>query len=378
MNDADPSSSRDHLLDLACEANRRLLGPDQAEQLARLDRERPSLEAWMDRLVASAETEQALSLAGALARFWWMRGDAAAGLARIRRALALQGGSDRARASALIGAGSLLYATGDFRGAREHHERAAALLEPGDDPEIARALDGAGMAARQSMDLADAAALHGRALAILRRLPAPAELALCLNNLGVVAFFQGDLAAARAYHEEALALRESAGDSRGEASSLNNLGQIARLSGDLPAARALTEEGLKIRRGLGDAWGIAGSYCNIAMIFARLRDLEAARAHLRGAIAGFRGVDDPLGIIECLEAGAEIAAAEGKWSDAVALATSATDRRARLPAPRAPVHERALHALLAEARGALGEDAFALATREAGERADRLLAHGRG
>lgn len=383
----------DELLALAQEANRHLLGPDQAQWLAYLERERPSLEALLDRHIASGQSEKALSLAGALARFWWMRGHAAGGLALTRRALALPGGSERARASALIGAGSLLYATGDFRAAREHHERAVKLLQAGDPgldaeppdslldatppdslPSAARALDGAGMAARQSMDLADAAALHARALGILCRAAAPAEMASCLNNLGVVAFFRGDLAVAEEHHQEALALRERAGDARGKASSLHNLGQVARFAGDIAAARSLTEQGLAIRRALGDVWGMAGSHCNLAIVTARLGDFDAARAHLREAIAGFRAVSDPLGLCECMEAGAELAAAERRWPDVVALITSAADRREALPAPRAPVHSHALAGLLAEARDALGEDAYAAALHEQREPADEVLA----
>jgi tetratricopeptide (TPR) repeat protein len=373
----------DDLHELAQEANRHLLGPDQAEWLARLDREQPALEALLEGFVAAGEGEKALSLAGALARYWWMRGHAAAGLVLTRRALALPGGSERARAAALIGAGSLLYATGDFRGARDHHERAVKLLQTGEPdsnaeppessvdvtppeslPSAARALDGAGMAARQSMDLVDAAALHARALGILCRAAAPAEMALCLSNLGVVAFFRGDLAVAREHHEEALALRERVGDTRGRASSFNNLGQVARVAGDLASARILTERALRIRRRLGDVWGAAGSYCNLAIVTARLGDTTAARSYLREALAGFRAVSDPLGICECLEAGAELAGAEGRWADAVALVTTASERREALPAPRPPIHANILAGLLADARAALGEDAYAVALRE--------------
>jgi tetratricopeptide (TPR) repeat protein len=378
----------DELFDLAQEANLHLRGPDQAEWLARLDRERPSLEALLDGLLAAGESERALSLCGALARYYWMRGHTVAGLARIKRALALGGGSERARVSALIGAGSLLYATGDFRGARDHFERAMKLLMAGDSDaddsldaapassllDAARALDGAGMAARQSMELADAAALHARALGILCRAAQPAEMALCLNNLGVVALFRGDLAVAREHHEEALALRERAGDARGKASSLHNLGQVARLAGDMAAARAYTEQGLALRRALGDTWGMAGSHCNLAVIEVGLGDHAAARAHLREAITGYRAVSDALGICECMEAAAELCGAEGRWFDAVALIASASARREALPAPRAPIHCQALARLLAAARDALGEEAYAAALRERRAPADRILA----
>ena len=60
------------------------------------------------------DSERTLRLAGALARFWWMRGHTAAGRQRMERVLPLPGGSGEARAAALDGAGSLDYAAGDF------------------------------------------------------------------------------------------------------------------------------------------------------------------------------------------------------------------------------------------------------------------------
>jgi tetratricopeptide (TPR) repeat protein len=364
----------DELYALALEADRHLLGPQQGAWLERLEREREPLHALLEQFIAAGDGERALTLAGGLARFWWMRGHTAEGLERVGRVLALPGGSDAARAAALVGAGSLAYAAGDFRRARGHYEHALPLLRAlGRELDLAHALDRAGMAARQLMELADAEALHTQALDIQQRAGAPAGRALCRNNLGVVAFFRGELDAARAYHQEALALREQAGDVRGTASSLNNLGQVARVAGDLDAARAWLERGLALRRQLADRWGVAGSQVNLTAVLARRGEVALARVQLREAVAGFRAVGDPLGVCECLEAGAELAHAEGRFADAVTFCASAALRRERLPAPLAPVHQRVLGELLAEARATLGEEAFTAAWREGQETGDAVL-----
>jgi tetratricopeptide (TPR) repeat protein len=332
------------------------------------------LHALLERFIDSGDSERALLLAGAMARFWWMRGHTTAGRKRMERVLPLPGGSDGARAAALVGAGSLAYAAGDFRGARGHYERALPLLRAtGRELDLAHAVDQAGMAARQLMELADAHTLHTQALDIQRRAGTPAERALCLNNLGVVAFFRDDLGAARAYHQEALALREQAGDIRGRASSLNNLGQVARFAGDLTSARACMEQGLALRRQLGDCWGVAGSQVNLAVVHARTGDFAVARAHLREAMAGFRAVEDLLGVCECLEAGAELAHAEGRLTDAVVFCASAALRRERLPAPKSPLLERTVMELLAEIRDTLGDEAYGMAWREGQETGDEVL-----
>lgn len=363
----------DELYALALEADRQLLGSEQGVWLERLDQEREALQAFLERLIEAEETERALQLAGALARFWWMRGHAATGRELLERVLQLSGGSDTARASALVGAGSLAYAVGDFRGARVWYESAIPLLrQAGAECDLAHALDRSGMAARQLMELEDAWTLHAEALALL---PAnrPAERALCLNNLGVVACFRGELENARTYHQQALVLRQQAGDLRGQASSLNNLGLVEKFSGDLATARDWMEQGLELRRQLVDHWGVAGSQVNLAAVQAGLGELAAARQHLREAVAGFRAVSDPLGACECLESGAELAHAEGRHVDAVELLAAATCRRESLPAPRSPLLERFLGELLEDCRSHLRAETAQDAWQRGSTLADTIL-----
>ena len=364
----------EELYSLALEADRHLLGPEQSIWLERLDRDQEPLHLLLERFIDSGDSECALRLAGALARFWWMRGYTAAGRQRMERVLPLAGGSSEARAAALVGAGSMDYAAGDFHRARRHYEGALPLLRAtGRELDLAHVLDRAGMAARQLMELADAQTLHTQALEIQRRADTPAERALCLNNLGVVAFFRGDLDSARAYHQEALTLRQRAGDSRGQASSLNNLGQVARFAGDLTTARACMEQGLALRRQLGDRWGVAGSQVNLAAVHTRLGDLAGARTHLREAATGFRAVRDPLGVCECLEVAAELAHADHRLTDAVRYFSAAALGRERLPAPRSPLLERTVATELTELRGTLSEEAFRAAWREGHETGEAVL-----
>src|SRR5262249_29116204 len=119
----------DELYALALEADRHLLGPDQGLWLERLDQQLELLHSLLEQFTDSRDVERALRLAGALARFWWMRGYTEAGRQRMERVLALPGVSDEARATALIGAGSLAYAAGDFHASRRDYEQALPLLQ---------------------------------------------------------------------------------------------------------------------------------------------------------------------------------------------------------------------------------------------------------
>src|ERR1043165_5779419 len=101
------SVDADERIAFVLQADLHLLGPDQREWLDRLDQERQALEGLLEQLIALRDTDRALVLAGALSRFWWMRGYARAGRERLERVLQLRGGASAARAGALVGAGSL-------------------------------------------------------------------------------------------------------------------------------------------------------------------------------------------------------------------------------------------------------------------------------
>src|SRR5206468_2248739 len=81
--------------------------------------------------------------------------------------------------------------------------------------------------------------------------------AKALNGAGGLAWQQGDYEAARALHQESLAIKRELGDKGGIAASVNNLGLVADSQGDFASARALYEESLALRRELGDKWGIS-------------------------------------------------------------------------------------------------------------------------
>jgi tetratricopeptide (TPR) repeat protein len=82
----------------------------------------------------------ALRFAASLWRFWQMRGHLRFATASIDAALALDGGSDAARAAALEAAGGIAYWRGDLDGQLRAYRKASALWRKiGDEHEIANA-----------------------------------------------------------------------------------------------------------------------------------------------------------------------------------------------------------------------------------------------
>ncbi len=281
-------------LALAEEAAPHLTGADQQTWLERLDSEHENLRAAFEFAVgdrpdlagpAGAGTsdqqpttyyEAGLRLAGALWRFWHVRGYLGEGRGWLSRAL-MAGpgrqhpeGATEVRAKALSGAGWLAHTQGDFAAAQPLFEESLQIHRKlGDSRGIAVCLCNLGNVAYSVGDYAVARALYEESLAIQRELGDRWGISRWLNNLGAVAYAQGDFSAARALHTESLVIRRDLGDWQGIATSLNNLGVLAHEEGSHVAARALHEESLAIKRELGDRQGIALSLEGLASIAGR-------------------------------------------------------------------------------------------------------------
>ncbi len=219
---------------LAEEAEPHLTGAKQQEWLKLLEDEHDNIRAVL-RWATEARSEEAagpeptkegwreigLRTAGAIWRFWLVRGLFTEGREHLWRALSmpevvLQACSLSGRAKSLNGAGILAHRQGDYSSARSLLEAALALGQEAEDKQ---------------------------------------NIALSLLNLGNVATEQGDSIGARALYEESLDLRRELGDKGGIAASLGLLGHLAYGQGDYTSARALYEESLALQREMGDKKG---------------------------------------------------------------------------------------------------------------------------
>jgi predicted ATPase/transcriptional regulator with XRE-family HTH domain len=312
-----------YFMRLAEEAEPHLTGRQQEEWLERLEDEYDNLRtalAWARAIGGGGEpggenrdneaVVVGLRIAGALWRFWNVRGYLSEGREQLAGMLGLSAPSTVStmealpsqsqtrsqsqsrhsyRARALNGAGNVASSQGDYAGARSLHEESLAISrEIGDKLGIAASLNGAGNVARSQGDYAGARSLHEESLSIRRELGDKGGIANSLSSLGIVAYSQGDYATARSLHEESLALRKEIGDKRGIAYSLSNLGNVASSQGDYAGARSLHEESLSIRRELGDKRGIAISLAGLGGVVARIGQAlvhmsEQTQEAMRGA-----------------------------------------------------------------------------------------------
>jgi predicted ATPase/class 3 adenylate cyclase len=312
-------------LSLAEKARPELIGPRQAEWLARLDAERENLMAahvWCDD--ATGGGELGLRLVSALRRYWIVRGALGLGLRVTVEALARPGAqrSDVARRSAMFDAGQLCSWMGRY-------EEARAYLE--------------------------------ESLAIARELADSAGVAAALQPLALASLGLGDYGAAREYLEEALELERRADRPREVAAVLNALAQTHRSQGGLDAAEPLYESALAIARELADREIIAVCLLNLAMVAigrgaaARTAPMLLEVLDIAEAI-GWRPAGQSV-----LEVCAGLAASGSQWEQAARFFGAAEAQMAETGLHRDPADEAFLIPLVARAREALGAAAFAVA-----------------
>src|SRR5262249_49795434 len=130
-----------------------LLGPDQVRWLDRLEAELDNLRAAVDCWLEWDKMEPALRFAGAIWRFWDMRGYVGEGRRWLEEALARDTVDATVRVTALIGAGALAQIQGDYAAAARWYTEALALSrELGDKQGIARCLNNLGLLANYRDD----------------------------------------------------------------------------------------------------------------------------------------------------------------------------------------------------------------------------------
>jgi tetratricopeptide (TPR) repeat protein len=301
-------------------ADQALTGSEQQLWLMRLDEEYDNLRAVLEWAAGEGDGAAGLRIAGALWRFWQIRGYYQEGHRWLAALLAKSTVRTPARAKALDAAGFFAVKQGDYRAARLCYEESLAIWrELGDEGGIAQALYGLGGVAFDRGDYADASVAFEESLLIRRAIGNQSGVAASLSHLGLIAYDRGDHAAARSLHEESLTIRRQLGDKQAIAVSLNNLGLVACELGDLASARKLHEESLALKREVGYREGIVASTSNLGIIAFLQGDYGAARTLLQESLAMHRALGNKRGAALALNNLGDVAHKEGDDRVASAL-----------------------------------------------------------
>jgi non-specific serine/threonine protein kinase len=269
-----------YFLHLAEAAEPELRGRDQVAWLKKLEREHDNLRAAIKWALGSGESEVALRITGALARFWLQRGYLTEGRRWFEAALACAG----------------------FRDAHDGSARKPTSA-------LARALSGLALLAYPQGEAAMSRSLLEESAAMLRELGDKAALAYTLNVLAVVVQQGGEYDLGRSLLEESLTIRRELDDRWGIAQTLNNLGELAREQGDYEAARGLYESGLEMLRQLGIKGDVAGPLHNLGSVALHLGDYARAHGYFAESLLCYQEKGLKGGIVACLAGLAGVAAA---------------------------------------------------------------------
>jgi non-specific serine/threonine protein kinase len=243
-------------LELAETAEPEITRVNQAAWLAKLTEENGNIRAALAWSLASGNVELALRLAGALIRFWSIRGLMAEGRNRLTEALGTPSDAPApVRAKAEFAAGYAALGLGDFPEAEIHFKHSLELAAGDTEAEAAARAQLAWLAMTRTTDGGGPALeLATESLRQAREVDDKRTSSGALNTLAELALQRGETEHALELMEEGLALRRSLGDKRLVANSLLTLARARLAAGDLERAQPLLEEGHSVAREIGDTW----------------------------------------------------------------------------------------------------------------------------
>ncbi len=283
----------DFFLQFVEAAEPQLFGAGQVVWLNRLELDYDNLRAaaeWAGKVGAAVAT---LRLAGALRRFWYVRGQHGEGLTWLTEALTRPEAAERTavRSKALMTAGHLQLLQGHYAEAGPLLDEALGIgREVGDQWAIAMALHISGQLAISQGDYATARACFEEDVAIWQSLRGTPESATSfmhfgsLMYLGDVMIYQGDYGRGESLYEESAALLRALGDKNLLAYPLRRLGQVALHQGNYQQALARCQESLALNLEVGDRRGMVACLAGLAAVSAA-RGESVRAVQLCGAVA---------------------------------------------------------------------------------------------
>ena len=291
----------DFFLALAEEAFPELKGSPRP-WLDRLEADHDNLRTVLDWLESAGRTPEALQLAGALYRFWNLRGYPLEGGDRLERLLARERAGTSARVRALHGAAVMASSTSDPETAEKRAEEARDLARTlGDAWGEAYAGYMLGIAAAERKDWSAALPFFEASLDAFRELGDDHYVLLAGDGIAWVSRMLGDRERSKRLHEETLAYARASGDPGVVALQLFQLAEFATEEGRPHDALAMLREALILNRDEGFVEGIAEVLVVMASTLqavgapAAAVALLAAAARLREEIGGgFGWVGDEI------------------------------------------------------------------------------------
>ena len=291
-----PNRHLEYFMQLAEQAEQKLVGADQLTWLNRLDSELDNLRTASDWSAHEDRVEKGLRLVAALYRFWLTRGYWNEGYRRLDNLMKIKGADKRnlARGKALGVAGNFANKTGSAEISRRLFEESVSILrEIGAEgsPWLESTL-GAFAFSLIHRDMGTAHTCAEETAQLSRESGNIAGYAQALIVLGIVARWKCDFTAALHCFEESRNLYQEIGDNRGVTAAMNNLVWSYIYQGDLEKAKELGEKSLTISREMGNKYHFASGLLRLGIIYQVRGQSDEAESLLLQAISELRELGD--------------------------------------------------------------------------------------
>jgi predicted ATPase len=304
-----------YFVDLADESFKHLLG-DPGEWLERLDRERGNFRAAFEWLMDANETQLALTLVGALGRFWYQRGDSGEGWRSVERALAADPRPTAARARALHAAGVLLLPRDRAKAETRAAEEVELNRKLGDDRGVAHSLFLLGHIAFERDELEAAHARFTESIEYFEAFGDDHFRLLAMLNLAAVKIKLGDTERGKRLLEEVVEQARTAGNKRTLTGALGTRAILERDAGRYGDALESLGEALALARQTGERTEIPHMLGGIAAVFAAAgRDIRAVQLFAK-ASALYEEIGTPMRLLDTEEQEKALTAVKARLEDA--------------------------------------------------------------
>jgi tetratricopeptide (TPR) repeat protein len=339
-----------------------LRGGGVGEALRLLDADHENLRAVLRRCLSRGDALTGMRLAGAIARYWRVRGHLREGREWLTALLELPGASDapaEVRARALFGLGGLAWTQGDYPASETAHRAALSLRrEIGDQRGIVSSLTSVAICAYRQARYEEAEAMLREVLNRAEENRYEDSWWSAMLNLGNLYMMRGDGEQAQTHYARCLEWAQSVGDPERAASARNNLGMLAYYDNRLDLARAYFEESLLSRLALGQNSGMSVSLLNLARVDVEAGLLAEGEARLRECLTLLDEIEDWFTQAETLMVAAMLRQKQDRPADAVCLIAALFALRERLNAPVNPRDQERLDLLRTDLESTLSPNEF--------------------
>lgn len=343
---------------LAEEAERAFVSPGEADALVRLNREHDNFRAALRWALRGGDPHLGLRLAGALGRYWIVRGYLSEGTAWLNEALDAAPSVDAAaRAKAHYWAGNLGTHSGNFQICDEQYSKSLDLYrEIGDERGIALATRDIGVTALKQGDYDKAQPLLLSSLAAFERLADDYGLSLTYSALGLMGMDRGDYAQAQEWTTHCLLVARRLGNKRGIAVALYNLGVIASRQDDHETALDYYEQSRDAARDLADKYFMAHLTQALGSSAMGMGNLDEAERLFSEALQIDLEINDRNAVAWALWGFAHVAVTRGRFERGLHLLGALEQLRETISLKFPPVEARIVERIRETACAAVGAD----------------------